>query len=86
MGRFNDTVDRVFDRMKEAYLHNVAETEAENAPSEHELYEEYQEAAASEDPQAIANLIALRGQENFDKQAAKAINQVRQQMRERGVM
>lgn len=80
------TVDRVFERMKEAYLQETAEVEKENGPTEHELFEEYREAVNSDDPQAISNLIALRGQESFDKQAAKGIAVTRRQMRERGMM
>lgn len=83
--RYAATVERVFERMKAAYLHEVEVVQADNAPKEHELFEEYQEAMQSDDPQAISNLIALRGQESFDRQIAKGISQTRRQMRARGV-
>lgn len=83
--RFDATVDRVFERMKAAYLHEVEVVQADNAPKEHELFEEYKTTVQSEDPQAIPNLIALRGQESFDRQAAKGISQTRRQLRAREV-
>lgn len=74
------TIDRVLERMKEAYLQETAEIEKENGPTEHELFEEYRAAVLSDDPQALSNLIGLRGQESFDKQAAKGISVTRRQM------
>ncbi len=80
-GRFEATVERVFERMKAVYLHEIALQEAENRPTAKELFAEYQAAVESPDMQAVPNLIASRGQDNFNKQVTRALRQVRAQNR-----
>lgn len=77
--RIEAATQKVFERMKAAYLHEGARVGG-SGPSFQELSAEYDEALDSDDPRALPEWIAFLGEEAFRRVVNERVKQARRRM------